>query len=130
MKTLIQQHYYQSQKGFTLLETLISLFIMGVATATILTLIGQNTRYTIYAEEQALASIVADNVIVETLANPSVLERGLIQGEETMGGRQFVFDREIDESSIAGIITISVRVRKENTEQVLAEITTLKTEQL
>jgi len=116
------------QSGFTLVEVLEALFIMGVATASILVLIGQNTRFQVQGEERLIASIVADNVMIETLANPVPLELGETEGEVALGGRGWIYQRSIGETTVPGLVTVAVNVRKIDSRQVIASITTLKSE--
>lgn len=116
------------QSGFTLVETLIALLIMGVTTAALLVLVGQNTRFSVDVEERLLASIVADNILTEALANPNVLDRGVEEQTITLGGRTWVANRIINETSIDGLINITIRVRREGIDQVRSEVSTLKTE--
>ena len=117
-----------AQNGFTLVEVLVALFIMGVATASILVLIGQNTRFQVQGEERLLAGIVADNVMVETLADPVQLDIGETQGEITLGGRDWTYERIVGKTTIPGLVTIGVKVRNAASPQVITTITTLKSE--
>jgi len=117
----------RAQDGFTLVEVLVAVFIMGVATASILILIGQNTRFQQQGETRLLASIVADNVMVEALVDPVPLEVGERDGEITLGNRRWAFQRTVGETSVDGLVTVAVQVRAVGSPQIVADITSLKT---
>lgn len=123
------QKKLSSQYGFTLVETLIALFIMGVATSSILVLIGQNTRFQVQAEQKLLAAIVADNILVETLATPPPLDRGVSNGDTDLGGQSWTYEVVVDDTSLPGVTSLTVRVRISGTDQVQTEISTLRLEQ-
>ena len=113
-------------QGFTLLEALIAILIMGLMVSALLTIISQNTRFLGERENRVLANIVADNLMVETLADPSRLAVGVQEGEMTLGERQWNYEQITAPSTIERVISITIRVRPANSTQVLAEITTLK----
>ncbi len=116
------------QTGFTLVETLIALFVMAIATGSILVLIGQNTRFGADSQERVLAAIVADNVMVEILANPNPLIRGEDDGSVLLGERSWLYTTLINDTSLEGVALITVSVRKEGSTQIRSEISTLKME--
>ena len=117
-----------SQAGFTLVETLIALLIVGVTTGALLTLIGQNTRFNADAQDRFIASMVGDTIMVEALANPAILDRGIEEFSQSLGGRDWIALREIGETSLPGIITVTVSVRREGQTQIRSTISTLKSE--
>ncbi|MEL7200718.1 MAG: type II secretion system minor pseudopilin GspI [Pseudomonadota bacterium] len=119
-------HSQKGQAGFTLVEVLVAVFIMGVATASILILIGQNTRFQQQGETRLLASIVADNVMVEALLDPVPLEVGEREGEVTLGNRSWIYQRTVGETSVDGLVTVAVVVRAAGSPQVVADISSLK----
>ncbi len=119
----------KKQQGFTLIETLIALLIMGVSTAAMLVLIGQNTRFSADSEDRVIAAIVADNVMALTLANPVILDRGVELETIILGDRNWVAERIVQETSVDNLVNVTVRVRREGFEQVRSEVSTLKSEQ-
>jgi len=125
---MVKSNNIYHQRGFTLIETLMALLIMGVTTASLLVLIGQNTRYAADGEERLIASIVADNMMIEALANPLPLIRGEEDQEISAGGRVWGVRTIISETSLDGLISITIEVRKQGSRTIRSTITTLKTE--
>ncbi|MEM9495942.1 MAG: type II secretion system minor pseudopilin GspI [Pseudomonadota bacterium] len=116
------------QSGVTLVETLVALAVMGLTAASILTLIGQNTRFIISAEDRTYASIAADNIMVDALARETV-DQGEETGETTIAGRTYTFSRRIEASPVEGLLVIDIDILDANGVQVLASATTLRREQ-
>lgn len=52
-------------QGFTLVESLIALLIIGITLGGLLGSYGQNTRYLIYAKEKALSQLLLNNILIE-----------------------------------------------------------------
>jgi len=117
-----------SQRGLTLIETLVALAIMGLTTAAILVLIGQNTRFMISAEERAYASIAVDNLMVESLALNASIEIGEETGPVSVGGREWSYLRRIEQSGVDGLLVIEIDIRNSDNGQVLASATSLRRE--
>jgi general secretion pathway protein I len=112
----------------TLVEVLVAFAILGMLAASILMLVGQSAQFIAAAEERAVAGIVADNLMVESLAASAPLERGDSSGEMQLGGRTFSFERVVVEPGVEGVVRIEIRVRAAGGRQVLASATTLNAE--
>jgi general secretion pathway protein I len=115
------------QSGLTLVEVLVALAVLGVAAATLLTLISQNVRFIAAAEDRFLAQALADNIAVEELARTSARTRGATTDETTFAGRAWRTRLEISETAIDGLIRIDIEVRNQ-AGQSLATVSTLKRE--
>ena len=116
-----------SERGLTLVETLVALAIMGLTAASILTLIGQNTRFIISAEEKTFASVAADNLMVEALAL-ATLDRGEETGDIEINGRRYSFVRRVEDSTAEELAVVEIEVRSADGAQVLASATSLRRE--
>lgn len=114
----------REQTGVTLVETLIALAIMGLTAASTIALIGQNTQFMFSAEERLMASIAADNIMVETLSAEN-LEAGEEAGDVTLSGRIFAYTRSIEISPFDGLLIVEIDVVRPPSSQVLASATTL-----
>ena len=82
-------------KGFTLLETLVALAIIGIAMAAAM----RSTRWAIDTvgdlEVRTAATWVAQNVSNELLATRQFPEPGALSGQATQGAHEFDWQQEI-----------------------------------
>lgn len=119
-----------TQSGLTLVEVLVALAILGLVVASIMALIGQNTRFLSTAEERMVASILADNEMTELLARPEKLEFGDMARHTEFGGRAWIVEHHVFDTGIQGLVRIEIDVREKVRGQVAASATTLKAERL
>ncbi len=113
------------RRGFTLIEVLVALVVLGAIASAAIALIGQNTRFVSSAEARLLASIVADNAMVEALSLP-LLERGDSEAEAELGGERWTYVRTVADPGVEGLLRIEIAVRRAATAQTLARVTTLR----
>jgi type II secretion system protein I len=116
------------QRGFTLVEVLVALAILGLVAASIVALIGQNTRFIADQEEKMLAGMLVDTAMVEALARETPMERGERVAERAFAGRQWQVKSTVVESGIADVVRIETSVSTLQGTQVLSRATTLKSE--
>jgi general secretion pathway protein I len=116
------------QRGFTLVEVLVALAILGLVAASIVALIGQNTRFIADQEEKMLAGMLVDTAMVEALAREAPMERGEQVAERDFAGRQWQVKTTVVEAGVANVIRIETSVSAVHGPQVLARATTLKSE--
>ena len=107
-------------EGFTLIEVLAALVIFSVAMVGLVTMNIQSAKAVQVVNEKMLAGIVADNVIIEARREKSI-ELGERTGEEKARGRNFEWAREIEATDLEGFFKITVKVRKDDAEQVVME---------
>jgi general secretion pathway protein I len=98
------------QQGFTLIEMLVALSILGLAALALLKLTGATAVNGALLEEQALAQIVARNIAVETLSDPAAPALGSVSGELVNAGRRWRWSRRAARSPEARIQQIEIRV--------------------
>ena len=119
-----------SQRGITLVETLVALAIMGLVTTSILVLVGQNTRFTASAQDRTYAAIAADNLMVQALALSGPVETGEEIGELDFAARQWRYERIVTEIGIDNLFRIEIKILADaqngDEEQVIARVTTLR----
>ena len=116
------------QRGLTLVEVLIALAILGLVAASIVALIGQNTRFIADQEEKMLAGMLVDAAMVEKLAQSAALERGEKVEERAFANRNWNVKTTIAETGVAGVVRIDAEILRAEGPQVLARATTLKAE--
>ena len=117
-----------SQRGMTLVEVLVALAILGFVAAAVLSLISQNTRFVAAAEERMIASMLADNLMVEALATATRLEQGVSDGQTEFGGRSWTYSQTVTEIGVTRLVRVDIIVRDSAGRQSLASATTLKRE--
>lgn len=117
------------ERGMTLVEVLVALAILGLVAASIVALIGQNTRFISNAEEQMIAGIIADNAMVDALGRIAPLERNTSEKELQTAGRSWRVATTVEDSPVPGLVRIDIAVRAGASDQVLASASTLKIEQ-
>ena len=118
-----------ADRGFTLVETLVALAVLGAVVTAVLALVAQSARFVATAEDRMLASMVVDNEMVEALAVSAPLERNRSEKETTFAGAAWTVTREVAETGVGTVVRIDISVRRAGGAQALASATTLKAEQ-
>ena len=98
------------EEGFTLVEMLVALAIFSLAALALLRLEGATVAGTAELQEQALAQMVARNVVVEALTDPEPPAFGERRGKAANGGRNWTWVRTTGRSPEPRIQMIEVRV--------------------
>lgn len=114
------------QSGFTLVETLVALAVMGFIVVALLSLIAQNTRFAAAMRDRELASIAADNLLVEALVLQSGLEIAEDEGEIEIAGQPFVWKRSVAGTGIEKILRIDISIDSADTGQTLAHAVAMR----
>ena len=118
----------KTQRGLTLIETLVAMAILGLVVTAILALISQSARFMSSSEDRVAAGILADNLMVEAMANAAPLERGDAEEPATFVGAEWMTKQTVTDTGVDGLIRIDIVVRRADSAQVLARATTLKAE--
>lgn len=114
--------------GFTLIEVLVALLVLGAVGAAAIALVGQNARFIAASEDRLYASIAADNAMVDAVGGEGVLDRGEVAAEVDFAGRKWTVTRTVSDSGVEGLMRVDIAVRKEKGTQTLARATTLRRE--
>lgn len=78
-------------RGFTLIEVLIALAVLGITLAAAARLVIGSTDTLIDYRTRTLASWVASNLVNQNLAQRAFPETGSTQGNVEQGGEQFIY---------------------------------------
>ncbi len=97
------------QDGFTLLEVMVALTIVGVAFAGLITAVMQSTGNATLSRERMLSHWVASNVLTE-LQVMQVWETGNREGEMTMGGHEWYWEADIQGTPNPNLRRVDVTV--------------------
>lgn len=114
------------QSGFSLVETVAAMGVLALAAVPLLQITTDATRNAANLEGRVLARTVAENVMARAMATPEVIDAGIATGRETQMGRTFVWTRTATLPQVGEIQNLEVQVRRENDEQVVARLVSLK----
>lgn len=101
------------EAGFTLLEMLVALAVFSIAALALLNLNTVTVTNAGAVQERTLGQIVARNIAVEALTDPTPPARGTETGEEVNGGRAWRWTRVVGESPESRILQIDIAVADE-----------------
>lgn len=115
----------RDQRGLTLVETLIALAIMASVVTAIAALVGQTAQQYSRTEDIVLASVLADNLLIEELARPDAPSEGEDEGVVEFAGREWAFVRRVGAAN-RELVQVTIDVRRTDSVSVLATATTLR----
>ena len=100
--------------------------ILALAAVPLLQITTDATRNAANLEGRVLARTVAENVMARAMATPEIIDAGIATGRETQMGRTFIWTRTASLAQVGEIQNLEVRVRREDDEQVVARLVSLK----
>ena len=98
------------RNGFTLIELLVAMAVFSLAALALLNLSGENTRSAARVETRTLGGIVAENLAVEAMIDPSLSE-GTTTGETPIAGRSWAWSRTVSATPDPDLVRIHIAVR-------------------
>lgn len=84
-----------STAGFTIVESLVALFVFALAGVALITMQTQSVTALSRVETRALANLAAENTLIDAMAKRSALELGTRTGEIQIAGRDWEWSLEI-----------------------------------
>ena len=102
------------EKGFSLIEVVVALFILSISVITIYNLIISTSVSTFQLEQKYLAKEVANNriALINTLEKPmKPINR---EGEMVMGGQNWLWEEEINKNITNEFYDFTISVKLEN----------------
>jgi general secretion pathway protein I len=100
----------RSQRGFTLLESLVALAILAIALAAVLRATSASTNHVDALRQRLLADWVAQNRIALHAGRGDWLPIGSQQGDEVQAGIKFIWDEKISSTPNPAFRRIEVSV--------------------
>lgn len=97
-------------KGFTLLEVLIAMLVIGIALLALARTADGQLRQLQHLRQSTLAHWVADNTITRARLSPQPLSGGVSSGRESMGGQDFRWDLQVAPSPDPAVWRLDVVV--------------------
>ncbi len=102
-----------ARNGFTLIELMVALAIFSIAAIALLRLEGATVAQTAILRDRTIGQIVARNIAIEALTDPSAPPAGVLSGEEENGGRVWRWTRAATRTPDARVQRIDVSVTDE-----------------
>jgi general secretion pathway protein I len=100
-------------RGFTLIEVLVALAIVTVGMAALLSALSSSADSTGYLRDKTLAEWVALNRIEEVRLATQLPEKKKSDGTAELAGRKWKWQQEVQDTTVAGILRVDVRVKPE-----------------
>jgi general secretion pathway protein I len=98
-------------RGFTLVEVLVALVLVGTAVAALLTALNSAANSTLFLREKSFAHWIATNRIIETRLATNPPADGVSVGEVEFGGQRWQWRQTIARAGFPGVRRVDVSVR-------------------
>ncbi len=102
------------QAGFTLIEIMVALAVFSLAVLALVRLESATIRGATILDETMVAGLVARNVAISAVTDPSPPARGVSNGVEQNGGRGWAWSRSVQATGNPAIVRIDVAVADRN----------------
>jgi general secretion pathway protein I len=109
-------------RGFTLVEVLVALFVVGLALTAVMTNVGQGVSNTIALRERTIAMWVAKNRLATHLLSNTWPSPESTDGTTEMAGQEWRWREQVATTPDADIRRIEIEVRIRPEREVLARL--------
>ncbi|MFT5719912.1 MAG: general secretion pathway protein I [Motiliproteus sp.] len=103
------------QRGMSLLELLVAVFIFAVAAGGLFKVIGENSRHTQQLELRFFAQLAANNALIELQLQPRWPDLGKHSQQVDLGGRRFSLTHLVEETDNKLIRKVRLRASSAST---------------
>ena len=114
------------QSGFTLIEVIVALGILGMAVVSLIHMQGESTKSALALRDRAIAGIVAENVLIDLYTRADELPNGGNSGQTDMAGQTWQWSSSIGETPNPLVRQLDVDVRLAGAALVLSSRTGFK----
>ena len=104
---------HHKKQGFTLIETLLALFIISVLFVSVMKGLGTHSKTLFHIENKTIATWVAHQEMNKTLLQQQALQTGRFQGTKEQGGRVWHWLKKVAPSQFPGVLRIEIEVATE-----------------
>lgn len=118
-----------AQDGFSLLEVVVAIAVFSLGALAVINTLSQGTLSAEANERRALAGIVAENRLAETMALTRPPMTGETRGTETALSRNWEWEMRVAPSPEPRILRIDVSVHEAGRSQILAELSSFRAAQ-
>lgn len=109
-------------RGFTLIEMLVALAVLGLVVIGMLNLAGESTRSALIIEEKVLAGVVAENCAVDAQLTDAGALATTSGGTEVAGDVTWRWTRRVSATDNPDILRIDIAVMPQHEDRVAAEL--------
>jgi len=102
----------RKERGFTLLEVMIALAILSVASAGLVTAAGGYLKQTQRVEDKVLAAWVADNWLNELRLADKAPVIGALKAEANMAGRQWLLKAQVSQTNSIHLKRLDIEIQR------------------
>jgi general secretion pathway protein I len=99
-------------RGFTLIEVLVALVVVGLGMLAVIQTVSQTANNTAYMRDKTIAHWIAMNKLTEVRLQPSAPPVDKSSDEVEMAGRDWRWTMEVKQTPVESIRRIEVRVRQ------------------
>ncbi|MGQ0384462.1 MAG: type II secretion system minor pseudopilin GspI [Gammaproteobacteria bacterium] len=103
----------ERSRGFTLIEVVVALAIVGVGMFAVFKTIGDTAHNVGYLRDRTLAAWIADNRITELRLSGQLPSIDETAGEVEMAGRRWSYLVKVSQTPVEGMRRVDVSVRRE-----------------
>ncbi|MEM9706945.1 MAG: type II secretion system protein [Pseudomonadota bacterium] len=115
-----------ASRGFSLIEAIVALAIMSMVAAGALGIVSQGSRFSADTEDRLHARILAENILVERLAQRAPLPFREEAQERAFAGRAWSCREAVIDIGVDGVVRIEVSISRLDDPQTLVSLSTLK----
>ncbi len=115
-----------SDHGFSLIEVVVALGVLSTAAIGFSTFSRDSTAGVRQLEARYLARAVAEAQLVDVFTDEQPLEIGAVSGASEQIGREFEWVRTVSASTQEGLFLVTVQVSEAGEDNIVLELTTLK----
>lgn len=111
-----------TMRGFTLVEVLVALVLFSLGVIALMSAQSTTLRTQAALEGQTLATIVAENRLVEVLGDIRPPDLGVARGNEVIGGVEYEWRQNVSAAGVADVVRVDISVSRRGDPREIAAI--------